>query len=61
MGWAGVKNGELLRRAENQFDLLLTADNRLRLPGRCSATSRQRPPGSFRILSIRGKGLYSRG
>jgi predicted nuclease of predicted toxin-antitoxin system len=30
MGWAGVKNGELLRRAENQFDLLLTADKRLR-------------------------------
>jgi hypothetical protein len=31
MGWAGVKNGELLRRAENQFDLLLTADKRLRV------------------------------
>ena len=30
MGWAGVKNGELLRRAETQFDLLLTADKRLR-------------------------------
>ena len=30
MGWTGVKNGELLRRAENQFDLLLTADKRLR-------------------------------
>ena len=30
MGWAGVKNGELLRRAETQFDLLLTAGKRLR-------------------------------
>ena len=30
MGWAGVKNGELLRRAENHFDPLLTADKRLR-------------------------------
>jgi len=30
MGWAGVKNGELLRRAEGQFDLFLTADKNLR-------------------------------
>jgi hypothetical protein len=30
MGWAGVKNGELLRRAEERFDLFLTADKRLR-------------------------------
>lgn len=25
-GWAGVKNGELLRRAEDEFDVLLTMD-----------------------------------
>ena len=30
MGWAGIKNGELLRRAEERFDLFLTADKRLR-------------------------------
>lgn len=30
MGWAGVKNGELLRRAEREFDLFLTADTNLR-------------------------------
>ena len=30
LGWAGISNGELLRRAEAQFDLLLTADRRLR-------------------------------
>ncbi len=30
MGWAGTDNGELLRRAEEQFDLFLTADKRLR-------------------------------
>ena len=30
MGWAGVKNGELLRRAEREFDLFLTADKNLR-------------------------------
>ena len=30
MGWAGVKKGELLRRAEREFDLFLTADKNLR-------------------------------
>ena len=29
MGWAGVKNGELLRRAAGQFDVLLTVDRNL--------------------------------
>lgn len=27
MGWSGLKNGELLRRAVASFDLLLTADS----------------------------------
>lgn len=26
IGWAGVKNGELLRRANGQFDVLVTMD-----------------------------------
>ena len=30
VGWAGLKNGELLRRAEAEFDLFLTADKNLR-------------------------------
>lgn len=29
MGWAGVKNGVLLRLAETQFDVFLTADSNL--------------------------------
>jgi predicted nuclease of predicted toxin-antitoxin system len=29
-GWAGVKNGELLRLAEAEFQLLITADRNLR-------------------------------
>ena len=29
MGWAGIKNGRLLRLAENQFDVFLTADQNL--------------------------------
>lgn len=28
-GWSGVKNGELLRRASEAFDVLVTADQRL--------------------------------
>jgi len=30
MGWTGVQNGELLRRAEENFDVLITADRNLR-------------------------------
>ena len=30
MGWAGIRDGELLRRAETQFDVLVTADQNLR-------------------------------
>jgi hypothetical protein len=30
MGWAGIRNGELLRRAEARFDVLVTADQNLR-------------------------------
>ncbi len=29
-GWKGIKNGELLRLAESQFDLFLTADQSIR-------------------------------
>lgn len=28
-GWKGVKNGELLKRAETEFDVFLTADRNL--------------------------------
>lgn len=28
-GWAGTKNGELLRRAENEFDVWITADRNI--------------------------------
>jgi hypothetical protein len=30
MGWAGVRNGELLRRAEEQFEVFVTADQNFR-------------------------------
>jgi hypothetical protein len=30
MGWAGLRNGELLRRAEELFDVFITADQNLR-------------------------------
>jgi len=30
MGWTGTKNGELLRRAEAEFEVFVTADQQLR-------------------------------
>jgi predicted nuclease of predicted toxin-antitoxin system len=30
MGWAGIRNSELLAKAESNFDVLLTADKNLR-------------------------------
>lgn len=30
MGWAGLRNGELLRRAKEHFDVFITADQNLR-------------------------------
>lgn len=29
MGWEGIKNGELLRRAETEFNVFVTADQQL--------------------------------
>lgn len=29
-GWGGIKNGELLQRAEGEFDLLITSDQNMR-------------------------------
>jgi len=29
-GWGGIKNGELLQRAEGKFDLFITSDQNLR-------------------------------
>lgn len=29
-GWSGIKNGELLQRAEGQFDLFVTSDQNIR-------------------------------
>jgi hypothetical protein len=29
-GWGGLKNGQLLQKAENEFDLFMTSDQNLR-------------------------------
>jgi len=29
-GWGGIKNGDLLRLAESEFDLFITADQNIR-------------------------------
>lgn len=42
-GWGSFKNGELLRRAEDNFDVFLTADRRLQYQQRLS---------SFRIAVV---------
>ena len=38
-GWSGVRNSELLKRAEGAFDLLITADQNLRFQQNLSSTS----------------------
>jgi predicted nuclease of predicted toxin-antitoxin system len=30
LGWGGIKNGELLQRAEGEFDLFVTSDQNIR-------------------------------
>jgi hypothetical protein len=40
MGWAGIKNGRLLRLAEAEFDIFLTADQNL---------TYQQPVTTFRL------------
>ncbi len=30
LGWSGIKNGELLQRAEGEFDLFITSDQNIR-------------------------------
>ena len=37
MGWTGIKNGDLIARAENQFDAFITADKNLRYQQNLSA------------------------
>jgi hypothetical protein len=39
MGWVGIKNGELLRRMQNQFEALLTMDANLQYQQNLSALS----------------------
>jgi hypothetical protein len=36
-GWGAYKNGELLRRAESHFDVLLTADRRMQYQQKLTA------------------------
>lgn len=36
-GWGAYKNGELLRRAEGHFDVLLTADRRMQYQQKLTA------------------------
>ena len=37
MGWAGIKNGELLKRVAGEFDVFITSDKNLRYQQNLSA------------------------
>lgn len=51
MGWAGLQNGELLRRAEAHFDALVTVDRRL--PSQQNLSSLSIPVIILRVPSNR--------
>lgn len=57
-GWGGIKNGDLLQRAEGQFDLFITADQNIRyqqnLIGRQIAILELSTNDIGRIQSARG-------
>jgi predicted nuclease of predicted toxin-antitoxin system len=48
LGWGGIKNGELLRRCEGRFDVLLTMDSSIEFQQRVS----NRP---FGVIVIRAR------
>lgn len=39
LGWTGIKNGELLRLAENEFHVFITSDKNLRYQQNLSGSS----------------------
>ena len=47
VGWSGVKNGELLRRAARQFDVFLTIDQRLE--------SQQQVPLELAVITLQAR------
>jgi hypothetical protein len=48
LGWAGIQNGELLRRANGQVDVLVTMDRRLEFEHELSILS-------FGVIVIRAR------
>jgi hypothetical protein len=53
-GWGGIKNGELLRRAEGQFGLFITADQNIRFQQNLAGFQ-------IAILELSTNGLRSQG
>jgi hypothetical protein len=57
-GWGGIKNGELIRLAEEEFDLFITSDQNLRyqqnLAGRCISILELSTNDLRRILAASG-------
>lgn len=52
MGWSGVSNGELLRRAVDHFDVFVTADQNLQFQQNLSAL-----PLSVIVLAVQANKL----
>ena len=48
MGWAGVKNGELMRLAEAEFDVFITVDRNL-------SSQQHLPKYDIAVLVVRAK------
>jgi hypothetical protein len=55
-GWAGVRNGELLKRASGEFDVFLTMDRRLPKPQRIA----QLPFGVILLVAPSNRLLHLR-
>jgi Domain of unknown function (DUF5615) len=52
LGWGGIKNGDLLQRAEGEFDLFITSDQNLRYYERLGVRSTKR----HRCYGLQGNG-----
>jgi len=53
MGWAGIKNGELLVLAEKEFDVLITVDRNL-------SFQQHLPKFNIAVLVLKAKSTGSR-
>jgi hypothetical protein len=51
LGWGGIKNGDLLQRAEGEFDVFITSDQNLRYQQNLTVDSLQFSNSQLMILA----------